>query len=146
MERVDRVVLIRLTRPAHNSDELHQVTRFVDQCHRDCGRPVIMLALPSPGMSPPDEHIRSLVVRNIKQRFHSGVIEHALLAVPAGNAIARAMVRSIFTGARLLLGLPNRIQIVESYQEASRIIAERFGIPEDQINSHCEALLAQTVT
>ena len=141
MLRVDRVVILRLYRPAQNSDELHMVTRFVDHAHRECGQSVIMLALPAPGLSPPEEHIRGLVVRNIKQRFQNGTIEHAVLVVPSGSAIRRAVVRSIFTGARLVLGLPNRILIVEGLDEATDHISSRFGISADTLIAPCRTLI-----
>ncbi len=40
--RSGRVVMIRLHRVAENSEELHVVTRFMDQSHRECGQSILV--------------------------------------------------------------------------------------------------------
>ncbi len=81
--------------------------------------------MPAPGLTPPSEEIRGLLLRNIRQRLTNEVIEQAVLVIPKVNAFRRAIVRSIFTGARLVMGLHNRIHIFDDLEEGLGLLASR---------------------
>lgn len=109
------------------------MTNFLDTSHRQCQSQLLVLALPALGLEPPSDQMRSLILSNIRKRFTTHVIERAFLVVPTGNILRRALVRSLFTGIRLSLGLHNRVFMVDTVEAAVQELATRHGIARAEL-------------
>jgi hypothetical protein len=124
--RLGRVVLIRMLRTASTIAEVEDFAAQIGTLHRAAGQPLLVVSLPPTGLTPPPEAVRSEILRRIKERFARGHIELGFLVFPMGNPFTRALLRSFFSGARLVLGLRRQLVLVDELADAAREL-ERLG-------------------
>ncbi|MFO0573903.1 MAG: hypothetical protein U1A78_07900 [Polyangia bacterium] len=126
--RLQRVALVRLVRTATTPAEVEVMATLLDSLYREAGGPLVLVAVPASGLSPPSEEVRAAIFKRIKERFASGKLERAYLIVPTGNLFLRAMLRSFFTGLRMVLGLQRQLHIADRIEEVAGEVARVGGI------------------
>lgn len=131
--RIQHVALIRLLRTATTLAEIDAFAAQIDALHRAAGRPVILVSLPAGSLTRPSDEIRAAILKRVKERFARGHIELAILVIPTGNLFTRALVRSFFSGARLVLGLSNKLRIADELADAAREVEARCGIKASDV-------------
>jgi hypothetical protein len=131
--RLQRVAVVRLLRTAATPAEVDTMAAMLDRLHHEAGGPLVLVAVPASGLVRPAEDIRASIFARIKERFASGQLERVYLIVPTGNLFVRAMVRSFFSGLRLLLGLHHKMQIAERLEDVAGEIARASGIQAPEL-------------
>lgn len=124
--RLQRVALVRLLRTATTPAEVEVMATLLDSLYREAGEPLLLVAVPASGLTPPSEEVRAAIFKRIKERFASGQLERAFLIVPTGNLLMRAVLRSFFTGLRLMLGLQRQLHIADRIEDVAGEV-ERLG-------------------
>ena len=140
--QLGRALLLRMQRTAETIAEVDSFAVMVDAAHRAAGQPLFLVHLPHSGLTRPSDEIRSVIYKRVKERFARGHIELAFLVIPMGNPFTRALLRSFFSGARLLLGLRHRVKIVDELADAAREIEARCGIKASDVIKAAQELSA----
>ena len=131
--RLQRVALVRLLRTATTLAELEVMVRTLDHLCSEAGQPLIVVGMPASGLIRPSEEIRAAILAHVRKRFASGDFERVYLIVPTGNLFTRALVRSFFAGLRLLLGLHQKLQIVERIEDVAGELERACGIQAPEL-------------
>lgn len=131
--RLQRVALVRLLRTAATPAEVEVMATLLDSLYREAGGPLVLVAVPASGLTPPAEEVRAAIFKRIKERFASGKLERAYLIVPGGNLLLRAMLRSFFTGLRLVLGLQRQLHIAERIEDVAGEVERLGGIQATEL-------------
>lgn len=131
--QLGRVVLLRLKRTAETIAEVESFATMIDAAHRAAGQPLIVVNVSHNSLTRPSDEIRAVIFKRVKERIARGHIERAFLVMPTGNLFMRALVRSFFTGARLVLGLRQQLRLVDELADAAREIEALCGIKASDV-------------
>lgn len=126
--QLGRVVLLRMQRTAETPAEVDSFAAMIDAAHRAAAQPLLIVNVSHNGLTRPSDEVRALIFKRVKDRIARGHIELAFLVLPTGNLVMRALVRSFFAGARLVLGLRQQLRLVDELADAAREIEARCGI------------------
>lgn len=134
--RLARVVLLRLLRTGRTPAEVDELEALLDTLRREAAGPLLLVALTGPGLTPPSEEIRALILGRIRARFARGDIERAFLILPGAGA------RVLARGVRLLLGLRRELVVLDSIPSVVRELSRGYGIQPEELERAAAELAA----
>lgn len=131
--QLGRVVLLRLKRTAETRAEVETFATLIEAAHGAARQPLIIVNVSHNHLTRPSDEIRALIFQRVKERIARGHIELAILVMPTGNLFMRALIRSFFTGARLMMGLRQQLRLADDLADAAREIEARCGIKASDV-------------